>query len=382
MHTVGNKLQRLAVNTVKASEEDEAMINALRQAISIRTEYRKKYPLFQLSVMSEDSNDNKLAESATSTWYKEIVVDDIDKWTYFVTHPHKMSKEPIQWIFRGQGDARWHLESSLFRQVGGSRDFDSIVKIETNSMNFFRRETYDSSLCQSLKGVNLLAVMQHYGSATRLLDFTYAPLTALFFAIDQRAQLLSNTNSYFAHHVKQSLHDNSNLDIGNPDDNVWVAVWAFNLRAILGNLLTDNNSDLNLALIKSTEEANKIIENSIGHSGDKGIDVVLPMTGNERLSAQSGLFLMAKDMGKPFEENLRATLPFPLKITLEDCERVKISSITDWNDIVRKFSVVKFVFRSAVIEDLDMMLRSLHMTYKTVYPDLSGIAKDATANLG
>ncbi len=376
-----NHLARMLRIFEASSEVSEAcLIEALKFALDIYKKYREKYPRRSstLDICREDGI------VAISTWYKEIYVDDVSKWLGFVTSPPTQSSDRESWIFRGQGDASWHLESLLYRYFGSIGDGADIRAIETNAIAAFKRGTYDLQLCQRLNGVNILAVMQHYGSATRLLDFTYAPLTALFFAIEQRDTLLSNARNYCKTHAKHLLQ----IESGTQDaleDTVSLAVWAFKLRSILGM----PDCDLDMALAKSTKDAHGIVLYGLGKSsgscdndngkGDDGIDVVVPKFGNERLSAQCGLFLMARNIGKSFEENLRVALPDLTAITKEDCIREYISKITDWNAIVQKFSVVKFVFPHMKVKELKIMLRSLHITYKTIYPDLMGIAKDVTA---
>ena len=366
----------------EASSEisENCLIEALTSALDIHKKYREKYPR-RSSIDIDRENDTV----STSTWYKEIHVDDVSKWLGFVTSPPTQTNDRESWIFRGQGDASWHLESLLYRYFGSIGDGADIKAIETNAIAAFKRETYDSSLCQRLTGVNILAVMQHYGSATRLLDFTYAPLTALFFAIEQRDTLLSNARSYCKTHATQLHQIYTGISQNALDDNVSLAVWAFKLRSILGM----SDCDLDLALAKSTKDAHSIVlhgsNRNYGSSDkdsgtvDNGIDVVVPKFGNERLSAQSGLFLMARNIGKPFEENLRVALPNLTTITEEDCRRENISAIRDWDDVIQKFSVVKFVFPPIKVRELKIMLKSLHITYKTIYPDLMGIAKDVTA---
>ena len=372
------RMPHIFSSTCEISED--SLLQALQSALNIQIEYRRAYPRKNQVLGCANLQTGGVSGDNYATWYKEIYVDEISKWLGFVTSPPTQTKDKESWIFRGQGDASWHLESLLYRCFGSIGDSAEIKAIETNAITAFKREAYDSPLCQRLNGVNILAVMQHYGSATRLLDFTYAPLTALFFAIEQRDTLLSKATSYCEYHAPQLLQPQKALD-----DNVSVAVWAFQLRSVLG--ISDCNLDS--ALEKSTKDAHRIVLTGPAKNcgsgdknngkGDDGINVVMPKFGNERLSAQSGLFLMARNIGKPFEENLRVVLPNLAAITKEDCRRENISTITDWNTVIQKFSVVKFVFPSTKVRELKTMLKSLHITYKTIYPDLMGIAKDATA---
>ena len=119
------------------------------------------------------------------------------------------------WIFRGQNNANWELEPSLFRDwdedtVPGyeQRLIDSFIhtanmtglKIPPNSLGYssFMVDNVGGPATQRLTGTTsgvrrgtqydfahvVFAIAQHSGIPTRLLDFTYDPLIAAHFAAD------------------------------------------------------------------------------------------------------------------------------------------------------------------------------------------------------
>jgi len=80
-------------------------------------------------------------------------------------------------IFRGLPNAAWDLRPSLSRP---QRDF---IKVENHLLRAFKKYArQDAVTGESLW--NLLAVAQHHGLPTRLLDWTYSPLVALHFVTD------------------------------------------------------------------------------------------------------------------------------------------------------------------------------------------------------
>jgi hypothetical protein len=92
------------------------------------------------------------------------------------------------WAFRGQADAKWPLESSLARHL---RTFVTPRRDrwnrESKILNTFQRKAHlllprtpDPS-----ETLEWLALMQHHGAPTRLLDFTWSPYVAAFFALEQ-----------------------------------------------------------------------------------------------------------------------------------------------------------------------------------------------------
>jgi hypothetical protein len=81
--------------------------------------------------------------------------------------------------FRGMGDARENLSTSLMR-LGG----DSYDKVETHLLRNFRK--YATRSAVGVDSVwNWLALAAHHSLPTRLLDWTYSPYVALHFATDQ-----------------------------------------------------------------------------------------------------------------------------------------------------------------------------------------------------
>jgi hypothetical protein len=91
-----------------------------------------------------------------------------------------------KWIFRGQNSSQWELISS-FDRLYGNRQNKS--KFETMMLNRFK-ELIDRnfSLKELTKGyteTQILALAQHYGMPTRLLDWSKSPYVAAFFAFSK-----------------------------------------------------------------------------------------------------------------------------------------------------------------------------------------------------
>jgi len=91
------------------------------------------------------------------------------------------------WVFRGHSRVRWRIESSLARylrthQLNIREDWHDVR--ELNSIHNFQKAAHQfiSHLPPVEDLLSWLAVMQHFGAPTRLIDFTYSPHVALFFA--------------------------------------------------------------------------------------------------------------------------------------------------------------------------------------------------------
>ncbi|MCV2882157.1 FRG domain-containing protein [Actibacterium sp. XHP0104] len=82
-------------------------------------------------------------------------------------------------LFRGQRDAGWKLETSFDRSQVGTlvereRAFDKALEALRNRLEF--------GGIQPPNGDELAGLAQHYGMPTRILDWSYSPYVSMFFA--------------------------------------------------------------------------------------------------------------------------------------------------------------------------------------------------------
>jgi len=99
-----------------------------------------------------------------------------------------LSAELDGWAFRGQADARWPLLTSLSRYLNAYiPDPASWRRREERAIRVFRRKAHnylgDPTVLDN--ALRCLALMQHHGAPTRLLDFTKSPFVAVFFALER-----------------------------------------------------------------------------------------------------------------------------------------------------------------------------------------------------
>lgn len=108
-----------------------------------------------------------------------------DSWIELHTRIDQMFTHYSGYIFRGQADSNWPLESSLTRAMRKwypeEKTFDSIVSdhLEQFKENIRGRCSYDLNAVES---DHLWALGQHFGLYTPFLDWTRSPYVGLFFA--------------------------------------------------------------------------------------------------------------------------------------------------------------------------------------------------------
>jgi hypothetical protein len=110
----------------------------------------------------------------------------VASWEAFLGH---ITRPPYSnWAFRGERDERWPLYSSLsryFQSFGVARE--AWPEQERRIIRIFKRKAH--VFLDNPPGADddfqWLALMQHHGAPTRLLDFTWSPYVAAFFALER-----------------------------------------------------------------------------------------------------------------------------------------------------------------------------------------------------
>jgi len=114
------------------------------------------------------------------------------------------------WVFRGLKKHSYPLQPSIERGAGPSMPWATLERkiLFEEFQPKAQMHMEPGSLPQSGDVLSWLALMQHHGVPTRLLDFTLSPYVALYFALRERTR-----------EEKSSSH---------------VAVWAIDARALMG----------------------------------------------------------------------------------------------------------------------------------------------------
>lgn len=251
-------------------------------------------------------------------------------------------------LFRGHDNAAHPLHTTLDRYAGTRKRH-----AEDFLLRQFRRRMHQYLPPQSIPQSDLvtLALMQHYGVPTRLLDVTRSPYVALYFA------------------VRDALEEAD------------AAVWAFdcaNIRTFSLNRVFEKDPDLRKeigrrydprAAFTRRELFAKWFMSDVWYPDPQNPEplrhheIILdlePFTMNPRLTVQQGLFLVSGSPHRTFEETLVSLL--------EEIE-AQISSPG-----AREPSVTKIVIPGTFRRSLMRHLEKMNITAGTLFGGLEGFA--------
>ena len=99
-----------------------------------------------------------------------------------------ISPQYSNWAFRGERDARWPLYSSLSRYLQNFHVHkDAWPQQEARILRIFKRKAHQflDRPPEWDDDFQWLALMQHHGAPTRLIDFSWSPYVAAFFALER-----------------------------------------------------------------------------------------------------------------------------------------------------------------------------------------------------
>jgi hypothetical protein len=227
------------------------------------------------------------------------------------------------WAFRGQSDATWPLYSSLSRYLLAHEvNQKAWPKQEQRILRIFKRKAH--LLLQRLPSEDdsfeWLALMQHHGAPTRLLDFSWSPFVAAFFALEH-----ASVNAAVWAVFPPGLNNRSNRTI-RPSQTV-------------------TGDDIGPWVKGSYEEhfvCNSIEMAVIGE----------PQNMNQRLLAQGGTFIMPGVLHKPVE------------------------------NLVPADSIVKFELDTKKMRRDSMLdLYRMNISNATLFPGLDGLARSLAFEL-
>ncbi|MFM7965125.1 MAG: FRG domain-containing protein [Betaproteobacteria bacterium] len=248
---------------------------------------------------------------------REIVMSN---WSEFVQRVDELEG----WAFRGESEAAWPLQTALARRLSAYCPDKTLWPLrETRALRVFRRKGHiylnDSSTLRD--DLRTLALMQHHGAPTRLLDFTKSAFVAAFFALES------------------ALGDSAVYALNTPL--LWGLAPAFNPA------LTRDRIDPRVPGHFDKYFVNN--EFPVVWVGE-------PLEMDRRLIAQSGLFVIPGQIDRPLSEVLDSYQT--------DAELL-----------------VKYVLPQPIRDEAMKSLYRMNITQATLLPDLEGLARASAYEL-
>jgi FRG domain len=245
-------------------------------------------------------------------------------------------------VFRGQSDAKRLLSTTIERAArrygfpGSALRNREIVLLN----NFQRRaHQYVDDPPRLDDRLEWLALMQHHGAPTRLLDFSHSFYVATFFAMESAEQD--------------------------------AAIWALSTEFTMGhtsNLLSETQTMLDLE-----EESRAVLQAHLsGHQTSTCVMLVEPHRMNARLAVQQGCFVVPGDLSKSFMENLAHCLE--VDVTALAAKRARLMRHRD-ADRIFDTPIVKIVLPKAIHNQAVWDLDQMNVNATSLFPGLDGFAR-------
>lgn len=264
------------------------------------------------------------SRSGTSATGSRIIKKPISDWSRFVDI---VGGWPgfRNWAFRGQADAGWALQSSLSRHIKLSGVCEAAWPLQEERIRrIFERKAHLFIDDPPHDELEWLALMQHHGAPTRLLDLTWSPYVAAFFALER------------------ATSD--------------AAVWAFNLPLIWQRAKHGIDGvrmwDADPRQPGNFEKFFLPNKSAFVWQGD-------PFRMPQRVVAQSGTFLVSGHLGLTVEEIMEQ---YPRTRGVRNSREDAL--------------LIEFVFDTKRVRaDAMASLYSMNITQSTLFPGLDGLAR-------
>jgi len=235
----------------------------------------------------------------------------------------------LNWAFRGHSDADWQLETTLgrrFRTAG--IDPRAWPEQESRILRIFKRKAhlFLDHIPHELDVLHWLATMQHHGAPTRLLDFSWSPYVAAFFA----------------------------LEFADRD----AAIWAVNpaaLRSPISLVVDGKKKSVKPFDLRLRREAMEDVDwnyrqNFLPNTHSFAI-LDEPNIMNQRTIAQSGTFIIPSTLNAPFD--------------------AIVGEYSNASDVLTKFILPTKKIRKAAM----LALYTMNVTQYTLFPGIDGLAR-------
>ncbi len=285
--------------------------------------------------------------------YAEIIIRNIDD-LYEYLRKSDYARNGL--TFRGQMDESWSISSGIERKMQPYfSDRYLIGNYEEKKIIDFQRRAHTfipQSVPEQDDYLEWLALLQHHGAKTRLIDFSRSIFVACYFA-----------TRYDGKSGKDA------------------AIWGIHLGKLERFKMRKVYSELGIQSgLSIYEKDQEIIQKIIKREARfVGVSILSPFRQNKRLFAQQGEFLSALDINKSFMDNLA-------EVFVGDCDTEVKNGYCDFgtpykrgyidefssDELVKYIGVVKFIIPEKVHKGLRIVLEHMNIQTASLFPDFEG----------
>jgi hypothetical protein len=256
---------------------------------------------------------------------KGYSIVQLNEWREYKLFVEQFSEN---WAFRGQADARWVLNNAIERTAfihfhkGIEAEF--VAEFQRGARNYLSKDETPKHL------IEWLALMQHHGAPTRLLDLTRSPYIA----------------AYFAFEFCWELEDQN------------IAIWGVNIEYLKKRSLEILSTEFEEALKNSKNLINENLFEKIFYQNNKKLVFpVEPFSMNRRYSLQQSVFISTGISDVPLMDQLQF-----LEATIEQAV-VKIEIPARCRKEALRDLLQMNLHRASLFPDLDGYALSLRLRY-------------------
>lgn len=264
----------------------------------IKNQHMKELPVFE-------NRDQK------SSYFNLVTINNIEDVVKYLDPI--FNEESSRWAFRGVNNASYRMFSSIQRRWywdGLQEFYKDMQSYIMHQITKVRKSKFISkNLCHD-NDYNILAMIQHYGGSSNLIDFSYSPNSAFYFAwegFDNHIPMDGTLKDYVSLYMVNykhpdfagplEVHNNASKDIE---------------RLVKGSNIPPEKIDASIVL-ENLEKIpyNKIYDCTIIEGGSHGnIHMNIPcfnfeksvQVSNSNITAQNGCFIQASSDERPLEQ--------------------------------------------------------------------------------
>lgn len=296
---------------------------------------------------------------------------DLDSWGDLLALLSQASQGP--WIWRGQANYSWSLLTKLgrdLRRVDPNHEKDW-RDLENSAIGYFvDRATGVVPLTPDEHDVlGWLSLMQHYGAPTRLLDWSFSPFVALYFAYEQPLELdaaLYFLDPYFARRVNVAV--------------LFPKPWDF--LGVMRHSLTDKDGKQTISYPARDQyrrdHENKILRWAI-EAGSKCPLPTIPFQLDDRMRAQQAVLTLMGDVDVEVDmwfDKEKWEWPEPMPGGMIAGTDSTIWPLAEPGQLIRKIRL-----RPEWREQVLTTLAAMGISASTLFPGLDGIGRATSGHL-